>query len=78
MRKNLMLAAGVQPGNGERPHAAKEWAQRTNEDGDVVLNQARILGSTTGYFAFVLTEVSVREAAWQYGRQLLLCCEMMR
>lgn len=31
-----------------------------------------------GYFAFIVTEESVREAARQYGRQLLLCCEVMR
>lgn len=30
------------------------------------------------YFTFIVTEQSVREAARQYGRQLLLCCEIMR
>ncbi|MCL4743873.1 MAG: hypothetical protein KJZ83_00510 [Burkholderiaceae bacterium] len=31
-----------------------------------------------GYFIVFVTEDAVREAARQYGRQLILCCEVMR
>lgn len=31
-----------------------------------------------GYFAFVVTEESVRDGARQYSRQLFLCCETLR